>query len=471
MTKSTSSSSDSQNANVDVEDLDSMRQEIDQLRATALKRMDVLTAHAAEAEEHMQQSVRPKEIESLESLLKDITMEDDTGTPSITNEEDNHKYTPEEVKSVWVHDPPHEDSVDAQAPIVHGAPPEMSQFLSSPSSSSSNKEPSLEHTYWKVQLNIGREPGTWMPKTWGVSGERLLLNLEVQFTPQLLQHDAQLLQSQLSSNSNSNTNNTAANTVRDDFLMGSNDARVCRVVHRELSIAPTMTEGARSIKLKNGAWRIAKGEGPMGTDLLRFFIEVDQGDGDEHGSHENTNDENRGEIRHSGGDVYVPPGKIYCSCGYFVMHRPSGIKDELRDEMTGLEDRAADIDALLEDQNDQSLQSTPPPSLWKRLTLQKERFDLSHRAKKLKRSIIQANVMEPEKSLLRVSRKGDVGLTREGGVCCKVRKGPVAEYHILGRFSLASVDGHPLKYDNDGDGDNDQEKDANNNKKKKNDWE
>jgi hypothetical protein len=40
----------------------------------------------------------------------------------------------------------------------------------------------LDGTRWKVMLNIGREAGTWMPKTWGISGERLLLNAEVEFT-------------------------------------------------------------------------------------------------------------------------------------------------------------------------------------------------------------------------------------------------------------------------------------------------
>ena len=46
-----------------------------------------------------------------------------------------------------------------------------------------------------------------------------------------------------------------------------------------------------------------------------------------------------------------------------------------------------------------------------------------------------ASVSEPDKSLLKFSTDGSVGLTREGGVCCKVYKGLGIEYHILGRFS------------------------------------
>ena len=51
-----------------------------------------------------------------------------------------------------------------------------------------------------------------------------------------------------------------------------------------------------------------------------------------------------------------------------------------------------------------------------------------------------ASVTEPDKSLLKFSSDGAVGLTREGGVCCKVFKGLGIEYHILGRFSCQNKD-------------------------------
>jgi hypothetical protein len=51
-----------------------------------------------------------------------------------------------------------------------------------------------------------------------------------------------------------------------------------------------------------------------------------------------------------------------------------------------------------------------------------------------------ASVREPDNSLLRFTKDMDVGLTKEGGVCCKVEKGPMVEYHILGRFSIANVE-------------------------------
>ena len=164
--------------------------------------------------------------------------------------------------------------------------------------------------------------------------------------------------------------------------------------------------------MKDGGWRIAKGEGPLGTDLLRFFIETGT------------------EIRHLGGDVYVPPGRIYCSCGYFLMQRPSEIKDQLRERMTNLEERRAEIEEEFLDEGIFSV---------KQMKLSKELFDIGWKEAEIRKTMNEAEVVEPDKTILRVSTNGDVGLTREGEVCFKVQKGPVAEYHILGRCSVAAL--------------------------------
>lgn len=44
----------------------------------------------------------------------------------------------------------------------------------------------LNDTRWRLMLNVGRESGTWMPKTWGVSGDRIRLHLELEFSPEQL---------------------------------------------------------------------------------------------------------------------------------------------------------------------------------------------------------------------------------------------------------------------------------------------
>jgi hypothetical protein len=51
----------------------------------------------------------------------------------------------------------------------------------------------------------------------------------------------------------------------------------------------------------------------------------------------------------------------------------------------------------------------------------------------------EARQREPEKSQLRLNSDQTIGLTREGGVCCKVHKGLALEYHILGQMEVGYV--------------------------------
>jgi hypothetical protein len=79
-----------------------------------------------------------------------------------------------------------------------------------------------------------------MPKTWGESGSRLLLNLDVDFS------SSQLYE-------------------REEFLGGVGGAKILRVNNNELTVAPTITQGSRQLRAIDGGWRVAKGQGPMGT--------------------------------------------------------------------------------------------------------------------------------------------------------------------------------------------------------------
>eukprot|EP00544_Gedaniella_sp_CCMP2646_P007265 CAMPEP_0202486780 /NCGR_PEP_ID=MMETSP1361-20130828/5259_1 /ASSEMBLY_ACC=CAM_ASM_000849 /TAXON_ID=210615 /ORGANISM="Staurosira complex sp., Strain CCMP2646" /LENGTH=369 /DNA_ID=CAMNT_0049116013 /DNA_START=10 /DNA_END=1119 /DNA_ORIENTATION=- len=242
----------------------------------------------------------------------------------------------------------------------------------------------LDGTVWKVMLNIGREQDTWMPKTWGVSGERLLINVEVEFKREPLYE-------------------------REEFLNGMANAKKLEVHHVDLG--PTLSEDLRHVPFKKtGGWRVAAGEGPMGTDVLRFYIEIEQ------------------DVRHQGGDVYCPKGRVYCTCGYFPTHKPTGIQDTLR----------AEQDRLMARYNDLTLEMESA-GVFDKIRISKEMLDIRMEAGKLGDQLNEARVREPEKSLLRLSRKGDVGLTKEGGVCCKVQKGLAIEYHILGKFGIASI--------------------------------
>lgn len=319
-----------------------MRHEIEDLKAEALRRMQVLKSELSEA------MVHSEEVES------------STAVP--IEDEKQVEFTPQVAVS--------------NAPL---------KAIASIPSTTDDESSLLDGTRWKVMLNIGREPGTWMPKTWGASGERLLINVEVEFTDEPLYE-------------------------REEFLNGMVNAKKLEIHHVDLG--PTLSEDLRHVQFKDtGGWRVAPGEGPMGTDVLRFYIEIEE------------------DVRHQGGDVYCPKGRVYCTCGYFPMHKPSGIQDRLRAEQDKLTARYEDLSLEME-----------RAGLIDKIKLGKELLDVRMEASKVGDQLNEARVREPEKSLLRFSRKGDVGLTKEGGCCCKIAKGLAVEYHILGKFGIASIE-------------------------------
>lgn len=231
-----------------------------------------------------------------------------------------------------------------------------------------------------------------MPKDWGKSGQRINISFIAEFTPSQL-YD------------------------RDDFLSGGyTNAKILHVIDNEIKLGPSISEGQRVYKVKDGGWQVTRG-GPMGTDLLRFFIEVDE------------------QIEHTGGDVSVPKGRIYSSCGYFPFMGNDGgdapsVKEAFTKELQNLEEQMRNLQKAKDEIKN--------PFNIEGIKLTREIFRLNRQAEQVNNKLNFAMVQEPDKSLLRFSKDGDVGLTKEGGVCCQVNKGPVVEYHILGRFSIAS---------------------------------
>jgi len=117
-----------------------------------------------------------------------------------------------------------------------------------PTSTRQRDEDLLDGTNWKLSFDIGREPGTWMPKDWGVSGDRLKLAFEFEFSDQQLYE-------------------------REEFLGSAGDAKVISVKDSKMILAPSITQGTKDVKVKGGGWRVSRGKGPMGSDLLRFYVE------------------------------------------------------------------------------------------------------------------------------------------------------------------------------------------------------
>jgi hypothetical protein len=77
-----------------------------------------------------------------------------------------------------------------------------------------------------------------------------------------------------------------------------------------------------------------------------------------------------------------------------------------------------------------------------RVRLMKEQWDVRFKAERVAKKLQLAKQQDPERAQLRLSTKGNVGLTREGGVCCKVHKDVAVEYRILGRMEFGCVEKH-----------------------------
>lgn len=93
-----------------------------------------------------------------------------------------------------------------------------------------------------------------------------------------------------------------------------------------------------------------------------------------------------------------------------------------------LEDLANEHNAILDALNEDGIFSLKRMKTWN--LLQKKKTVIE----KTKDQLQRIQVMEPDMNLLRLSRKRDVGITNEGGACCKVKKGAgYYEYHILGK--------------------------------------
>lgn len=227
----------------------------------------------------------------------------------------------------------------------------------------------LEMTYWKIALDIGREPGTWMPADWGVSGQRLNLQLEIQFRDEYVMD-------------------------REDFL-GDRGGKRVHVIQNDGVFGPGLESSAKHVRFGDGAWTISRGEGPAGTDLLRLYFELEE--------------------RVDRGDLYCPAGRIYLTCGYFdIAHRGHSRKRDLEQK---LDDLATEYNDALDNYNSQGIFSLDRFRAWD--VLQKKREEI----RKTKDLLVRIQVMEPDLNLLRLSRKRDVAITNEGGACCKVRKG------------------------------------------------
>lgn len=263
---------------------------------------------------------------------------------------------------------------------------------------------------WKIVFNIGREAGTWMPGDWGASGDRLLFQCTVHFT-------------------GDDTTVLSTAEQRDEFFHGG-AARALLVA--DAFVLPhgvgRHSVGRRALPVKPvGAYRVCRGQGPAGTDIVRLYIELTDAVVVAAATDPL-----------AASDVSCPAGRVYGTCGYFptpaaasgdsASSRRDAVQQKYHDALRAYE---AQTDAEGHHNNNGMLRQ------WHRMH---EAWQAKQVVEQLAAQLQLARQRDPEKSLLRYNRAQTVGLTREGGVCCKVRKGLALEYHILGRMQVGCVD-------------------------------
>ncbi len=250
--------------------------------------------------------------------------------------------------------------------------------LSAPTASGLALPDALCGSRWKVSLNIGREPGTWMPEDWASSGARLLLPLEVRF-------DAE-----------------DEPSVSERIIGGS--ARRLTVLSE-----PSFVGAAGEVKVAcaGGAWCLTPSEaGEEGA--LRFCLDFPE------------------ESRRN--DVTLPPGRVFFTTAAWqgdALERKLAERAEVEEKVR-----------LTEASYVEAEKASREGSLWDRLSSFRsgvDKFDKRTAA----RAELGKFAMLPRRLDDTTGAPGGVRVAERGGLSVKRIKMVREEYHILGRFSMA----------------------------------
>lgn len=298
------------------------------------------------------------------------------------------------------------DQTDRKAPIsVENLPKEEARNLVVKEACNLVAPPSsfvqsslLYDTRWKVAIQIGTKA------TQRYKEKPLILHLILDFSPDKLKES-------------------------DDLLQGSANAKTLEIKEAWIG-ASSITEGhQRNVRIKpTGGWKVLPGQGPKGIDILRFYLDVEE------------------EISHSkSSNLRCPANRVYCTAGVFSMHHHKEselFKDCLRSELDKLAQRHEEL--ISEEEKDERSFS------FDRLKRAKQMMDLRNRIRDMNQKITQARIRNPEKSMLRLARKGDVGVTKDGQVCYRETKGMSSEYIVLGKMEMASIHKPVIETQRDG---------------------
>ena len=149
-----------------------------------------------------------------------------------------------------------------------------STIRSSPWNVAENPEPAIGY---RLYIDIGREPGTWMDPRWGASGKRIEFSLDVSFMIEA-QADPETVQGMVK-------DNFGGKSLPVYMLQTAENAR--------------LRAGFDKMKCYNSGYRIDLSSDPRKSNTLRLFVRVE------------------GTRQGDFGDVTIPSGNLYLSLPAF----------------------------------------------------------------------------------------------------------------------------------------------------------
>jgi len=144
---------------------------------------------------------------------------------------------------------------------------------------------------YRLYLDIGREPGTWMEPRWGASGKRIECTIDVSFRESGADYDTDLAGPDI-----------IANMVNDNKFGKTSTVRILDCS----SPTARLRGGFDSMNVSGGGYRIdAKGDKGKSytSSALRFYLEVDG--------------TAAGDTSSTYGDISIPQGRLYFSLPCF----------------------------------------------------------------------------------------------------------------------------------------------------------
>lgn len=243
----------------------------------------------------------------------------------------------------------------------------------------------LAGTTVRLSLNVGREPGTWMPDDWAASGARLLLPVDVRFDERECESEPFI------------------GKIRDGAreLTPLDDARFVGM------------DGEQRVPVARGGYCATPSPGRSGEACLRFWLDFPEG----------------AQKR----DVYIAPGeRVFFNTGAWDADALAAFEAEVTMKQAAYDELCAEVE-----RETAALAEAPA---WERLFMTRKMILLQERRQNLKDALAYAKATLPERTE-GAEPTGGLRFATEGGLCVKRKKGFLGPevYHILGTFRVSDV--------------------------------